>query len=153
MSAHAAEIDDAHGRPGENDAHGHHDPNLQHHFHTKEQQLDASKLGMWLFLSTEIILFGVLFVGFGLCQARWPEEFKEAHNHLDKRLGAFNTIVLLISSFTMVMAVWSASKSKQKQVVIYLVLTILCALAFLGVKYFEYEHKIHDGLLPGQFFT
>ena len=48
----------------------HHDPNLQHHFHTKEQQLDASKLGMWLFLATEILLFGVLFVGFGLKLAR-----------------------------------------------------------------------------------
>lgn len=144
MSAHAANVDDAHA---------HHDPNLQHHFHTKEQQFDASKLGMWLFLATEILLFGVLFVGFGLSQSKWPEEFKAAHHHLDKRLGAFNTIVLLVSSFTMVMAVWSASKSRKKQVVTYLIITILCALAFLGVKYFEYEHKIHDGLLPGQYFT
>ena len=130
-----------------------HDTNLQHHFHTKEQQLDVSKLGMWLFLATEILLFGVLFVGFGLSQARWPEEFKLAHHHLQRELGAFNTIVLLVSSFTMVMAVYSASKNRQKQLVIYLIITILCALAFLGVKYFEYSHKIADGLLPGKYFT
>jgi cytochrome c oxidase subunit III len=135
------------------DAHEHHDPNLQHHFHTKQQQLDASKLGMWMFLATEILLFGVLFVGFGLSQNKWPEEFKQAHHHLDRVLGAFNTVVLLVSSFTMVMAVYSASKNKQKQLVIYLVITILCALAFLGVKYFEYSHKFHEGLLPGQYFT
>lgn len=108
---------------------------------------------MWLFLATEILLFGVLFVGFGLSQSRWPEEFKQAHHHLQRELGAFNTVVLLVSSFTMVMAVYSASKNKQKQLVTYLIITILCALAFLGVKYFEYSHKIHDGLLPGQYFT
>jgi cytochrome c oxidase subunit 3 len=133
--------------------HAHHDPNLQHHFATKEQQLDASKTGMWLFLATEILLFGVLFVGFGLAQSKWPEEFKQAHHHLDRVLGAFNTVVLLVSSFTMVMGVNAASRGKQKQLVTYLIITILCALAFLGVKYFEYEHKFHDGLLPGKFYT
>ena len=144
MSSHAAA--DVHSHAG-------HDPNLQHHFHTREQQFDASKLGMWLFLATEILLFGVLFVGFGLSQSRWPEEFKQAHHHLQKELGAFNTVVLLVSSFTMVMAVFSASKNRQKQLVVYLIITILCALAFLGVKYFEYSHKIHDGLLPGKYFS
>lgn len=118
-----------------------------------QQQFDASKLGMWLFLATEILLFGVLFVGFGLSQARWPEEFKQAHHHLDRVLGAFNTVVLLVSSFTMVMAVHSAANSKRKATINYLVVTILCAVAFLVVKYFEYSHKIHEGLLPGQYFT
>lgn len=133
-------------------AHGHDDPTLQHHFSTKEQQFDAAKIGMWLFLTTEILLFGGLFVGFGLMQGKFPEAFVAAHHHLDRTLGAFNTVVLLLSSFTMVMAVWSASKSRRKHLIIYLLLTLLCAGIFMGVKYVEYSHKIHDGLLPGKFF-
>ena len=69
-----------------------------------EQQFDTTKLGMWLFLATEILLFGGLFVGFGLMQQRYPREFVEAHEHLMRWQGALNTVVLLISSFTMVMA-------------------------------------------------
>jgi cytochrome c oxidase subunit 3 len=134
------------------DHHTHADPTLQHHFSTKEQQLDASKIGMWLFLTTEILLFGGLFVGFGIMQGKFPEAFVAAHHHLDRSLGALNTVVLLISSFTMVMAVWAASKSKQKQLIAYLLITLLCAGIFMGVKYLEYEHKFHDGLLPGKFF-
>ncbi len=134
------------------DHHGHDDPTLQHHFSTKEQQLDASKIGMWLFLTTEVLMFGGLFVGFGLMQAKFPEAFLHAHHHLDRSLGALNTIVLLISSFTMVMAVWAAQNSKKKQLVTFLILTIACAAIFLGVKYIEYSHKFHEGLLPGRFY-
>lgn len=134
------------------DGHGH-DPTLQHHFATKEQQFDASKLGMWLWLATEILMFGGLFVGFGIMQGRFPEAFVEAHHHLQKELGFLNTVVLLISSFTMVMAVLKARTNKQAQLVTYLAITILCACIFLGVKYFEYSHKIHDGLLPGHFYS
>ena len=133
--------------------HTHHDPTLQHHFSTKEQQFDTSKIGMWLFLTTEILMFGGLFVGFGLMQGKFPEAFLQAHHHLDKSLGALNTIVLLVSSFTMVMAVWAASKSKQKQLITYLLITLLCAGIFLVVKYFEYSHKFHEGLLPGKFYS
>ncbi len=129
-----------------------HDEYLQHHFSTKEQQFDASKIGMWLFLATEILLFGGLFVGFGMMQSKFPDAFLHAHHHLDRGLGALNTVVLLISSFTMAMAVWSAQKSKQKQLIAYLVLTLICAGIFLGVKYIEYSHKFHEGLLPGRFY-
>ena len=73
-----------------------HDPHHQHHFTTMEQQFDTSKIGMWLFLATEILLFGGLFVGFGMMQARYPQEFVEAHEHLQRWLGALNTVVLLI---------------------------------------------------------
>ena len=144
MSTPAATI--AHGH------HGHDDPTLQHHFSTKEQQFDTAKIGMWLFLATEILMFGGLFVGFGLMQGKFPEAFLQAHHHLDKSLGALNTIVLLVSSFTMVMAVWAASKSKQKQLITYLFITLVCAGIFLVVKYFEYSHKFHEGLLPGRFY-
>lgn len=130
-----------------------HDPNLHHHFAEMDQQFDTSKLGMWLFLATEILMFGGLFAGFTLMQSRFPDAFLLAHEHLQKPLGALNTVVLLVSSYTMVMAVHKAKTDKQKALVIYLAITILCALTFLVVKYFEYSHKYHDGLLPGRFFS
>jgi cytochrome c oxidase subunit 3 len=141
-----------HGSPDE--GHGHpEDPHHQHHFATMEQQADTTKIGMWLFLATEVLLFGGLFVGFGLMQSRYPQEFVEAHEHLQRPLGALNTIVLLISSWTMVMAVLSAQTNQRKKQVVYLCLTILCACIFLTVKYFEYSHKFEEGLLPGQFYS
>jgi cytochrome c oxidase subunit 3 len=139
------------------DLHSHgghaHDPHQQHHFATMEQQFDTSKIGMWLFLVTEVLLFGGLFVGFGLMQSRYPREFVEAHHHLQRGYGAFNTIVLLVSSWTMVLAVNAARNSQTAKTVRFLAFTIVCALMFLGVKYFEYSHKIHDGLLPGMFYS
>jgi len=147
MSSHAITADhEAHG-------HGHHDPNLQHHFAELGQQFECSKIGMWLFLATEVLLFGGLFVGYGLMQGQHPEAFKSAHHHLDWRMGALNTIVLLVSSFTMVMAVWSAQTNNQKALIRNLILTIACACTFMVVKYFEYSHKYHEGLLPGAFYS
>lgn len=130
-----------------------HEPHLQHHFADSGQQADTSKLGMWLFLATEILLFGGLFVGFGISQIKYPDAFLAAHEHLQKPLGFFNTVVLLVSSWTMVMGVWSARNNKQKALQIFLLLTIACACIFLGVKYFEYAHKFEEGLLPGRFYT
>ncbi len=130
-----------------------HDPALQHHFHTKEQQFDTSKIGMWLFLTTEILLFGGLFVGFALMQQKYPDAFLAAHHHLDRTLGALNTVVLLVSSFTMVMAVWAAQTNRKKLLIALLIATMACAFIFLGVKYFEYSHKFHEGLLPGKFYS
>src|SRR5271167_3784051 len=104
------------------DPHSHgDDPHQQHHFATMVQQADTTKLGMWLFLATEVLLFGGLFVGFGLMQSRYPQEFLEAHEHLQRPLGALNTVVLLLSSFTMVMGVLSAQRSDKKKLVMYLV--------------------------------
>lgn len=130
-----------------------HEQGLQHHFSTMDQQVDASKIGMWLFLVTEILLFGGLFVGFGIMQGKFPEAFYQAHHHLDRSLGALNTVVLLVSSFTMVMGVYSAQKARRKALIGYLILTLICAAIFLCVKYFEYSHKFHEGLLPGKFYS
>jgi cytochrome c oxidase subunit 3 len=140
--------------PHDQGGHGEHpeDPHHQHHFTTMEQQFDTSKIGMWLFLATEVLLFGGLFVGFGLMQSRYPQEFLEAHEHLQRPLGALNTVVLLISSFTMVMGVLSAQRSDKKKLVMYLILTIICACIFLGVKYFEYSHKFEEHLLPPRWY-
>src|SRR3984885_5828564 len=124
---------DPHGHG--DDGHGHDDPHHQHHFTTMEQQFDTSKLGMWLSLATEILLFGGLFVGFGLMQHLYPREFIEAHEHLKQDVfgkpfplyGAINTIVLLVSSWTMVMGVNAAQTNQPKKSTRYLVMTMLLA--------------------------
>jgi cytochrome c oxidase subunit 3 len=118
-----------------------------------EQQFDTAKIGIWTFLATEVLMFGGLFVGFGISQGKYPQEFVDAHKHLDWTLGALNTIVLLISSWTMVMAVDAAKTNQRSKLKMYLLFTIVCAFIFLGVKYFEYEHKFAEGLLPGMFYT
>jgi len=126
---------------------------LQHHFTTAEQQADAGKIGMWLFLVTEVLLFGGLFVGFAIMQSLHREAFVAAHHQLDRVLGFINTVVLLTSSYTMVMAVHSARTDRRKRVVVYLLLTLICAGVFLGIKYVEYSHKFHEGLLPGRYYS
>ena len=144
--------------------HGHEgqDPHFQHHFTTMEQQFDTSKIGMWLFLATEILLFGGLFVGFGLMQSRYPREFIEAHEHLKQDLfgrpfplyGAINTIVLLVSSWTMVMGVNAAQTDQKKKTVRYLVLTILLAcvfLAFVGAGAWSLDHWLATRRGNGRF--
>src|ERR1035437_6765799 len=135
------------------DAEHEHTQFLQHHFNDMGQQLDATKIGMWLFLVTEVLLFGGLFVGYGIMHAKHHEAFMAAHHQLNRTMGAINTIVLLVSSFTMVMGVWAAQTSRKKLLILFLVLTLLCAATFLGVKFFEYQHKFEAGLLPGTFYT
>lgn len=136
--------------------HGHahdHPKFLQHHFHSAKQQFEASKLGMWLFLVTEILLFSGLFLAYFMLQARHPEAFISAHHHLDRTMGLVNTVVLLISSFTMVMAVQSAALSRTRATLAYLYVTLGLGGTFMVIKYFEYMHKIHDGLLPGNLYS
>ena len=130
-----------------------HEPFLQHHFTTADQQFEAGKIGMWLFLVTEVLLFGGLFVSYGLMQSKHSLAFYEAHHHLDRILGFVNTVVLLLSSFTMVMAVHSAQTDRRKRLIAFLVLTLVFAGVFLGIKYIEYSHKFHEGLLPGKFYS
>ncbi len=134
--------------------HGHHaHPSfLQHHFDTPAQQYDAAKLGMWVFIATEILMFGGLFVAYLIYHALEPALFKLAHHALDKKLGALNTVVLLFSSLTAALAVRGAQRGKRNETSMWLVITIACAAIFLVVKYFEYSHKIHLGLLPGRCF-
>jgi cytochrome c oxidase subunit 3 len=149
MSSSTADLQ-SHGHGG----HGEHpsDPHYQHHFVTMEQQFDTAKIGMWLFLVTEVLLFGGLFVGFGLMQHQYPREFIEAHTYLQRPLGALNTVVLLFSSWTMVMAVNAAQTSQKAKLLRYLLMTIICAFIFLTVKYFEYSHKFAEGLYPAMFY-
>lgn len=149
----AASAHDAPEGAHAHDDHGHHGPKwLAHHFDTPAQQFDAAKLGMWAFLAQELLFFSGLFVAYGVYRSWYPEMFKLASHQLNKEMGAFNTVVLLFSSFTAAMAVRSAQLGKQKATGNFILVTIACALGFLVVKYFEYSHKFHSGLLPGRYF-
>src|SRR6185437_1598645 len=108
-------------------AHGHdnHDPHLAHHFDTPEQQMASGKLGMWVFLATEILMFGGLFCAYSVYRHNHPEVFEYAHQWLNKTLGAINTIVLITSSLTMAWGVRLAQLGKQRGLITCLVLTIL----------------------------
>jgi cytochrome c oxidase subunit 3 len=129
--------------------HPHH-PKLQHHFDTMEQQLEASTLGMWVFLVTEIMFFGGLFMAYLLYRWANPTAFQDASAHLDKLWGAVNTVVLIVSSLTMAMAVRAAQTSaRPKTQVAWLVATMVFGAAFLGVKYVEYKQKFDHHLVPG----
>jgi cytochrome c oxidase subunit 3 len=129
------------------------DFHVAHHFDSADTQFDAGKMGLWLFLVTEVLLFGGLFCAFAIFRSWYYPAFVAAHHHLDKVMGGTNTIVLITSSLTMALAVRAAQTNKKKQTVGLLVVTLLCAAAFLVIKYFEYSHKFHDGLLPGKYFT
>ncbi|MCB0338069.1 MAG: cytochrome c oxidase subunit 3 family protein [Bdellovibrionales bacterium] len=109
----------------------------------------SAKLGMWLFLATEILLFGGLFAAFALFRWKYLAEFHHASLELNRVLGAVNTVVLIVSSFSAALAVDSAQKGRNKKVCTYIYITLACALAFLVIKGFEYSAKIHHGLFPG----
>jgi cytochrome c oxidase subunit 3 len=128
--------------------HGH--PALQHHFENMEQQREAGTLGMWVFLVTEIMFFGGMFFAYTLYRSLYPQEFASASNHLSLPLGAINTGVLILSSFTMAMAVYNAQTGRRRGQVVCLVLTILLGLTFLAIKAVEYYDKYRDHLIPGR---
>lgn len=134
-------------------AHGEHEhgefPFLAHHFDTPQHQFDSGKLGVWLFLVTEILFFSGLFCAYAVYRALHPEIFEYAHYYLDTTLGAINTCVLILSSVTAAWAVRNAQLRQTNALIINIVITILCGFGFMGIKYVEYSHKIHDGLLPG----
>jgi cytochrome c oxidase subunit 3 len=133
--------------------HDHDHPDfLGHHWDTPVQQFEAGKLGMWLFLATEILLFGGLFCAYAVWRSNHPEIFKYGSQFLDTFWGATNTAVLLVSSLTMAMAVTFAARGRMKAVVICLVLTLAGAAGFMAIKYVEYSHKFHEGFYPGMSF-
>ena len=123
---------------------------LQHHFENMEQQREASTLGMWVFLVTEIMFFGGMFLAYTLYRSKFPAAFASASNHLDLKLGAINTIVLILSSFTMALAVYCTQIDKRRGQVISLILTLILGLTFLGIKAVEYHEKYVDHLFPGR---
>jgi len=130
----------------------HDDPALAHHFDDFAQQAAAAKLGMWLFLATEILFFGGLFVAYAVVRFLYPEMFLEAHAMLSVPLGTFNTAVLITSSLTMALAVRAAQLGDERTSARFLQFTMALAAVFLVVKGFEYAPKLEEGLLPGRFY-
>jgi cytochrome c oxidase subunit 3 len=126
-----------------------HHPALAHHFDNLEQQREAGSLGMWVFLVTEIMFFGGLFMAYTLYRSAYPAAFAVASNHLDLTMGAINTVVLICSSLSMAMAVYFAQTGDRRLQVICLVLTIILGATFLGIKAVEYHQKYVDNLIPG----
>ncbi len=147
--------DHAHAAHG-HDAHGHGDhakyPFLQHHFDSPAHQFDSAKLGMWLFLATEVLFFGGLFVAYAVLRTRFPEVFSYASHYLNTLMGGINTCVLILSSLTMAMAVRFAQTNRKNAMLLCLVLTFAGACGFMVIKYFEYSHKIHEHLVWGKTF-
>jgi cytochrome c oxidase subunit 3 len=127
--------------------------NLAHHFVDSEQQFDASKMGMWIFLVTEILFFGGLFAAYIIYRAWYPELYIMASSQLNTTMGAINTGVLILSSLTMALSIWSAQNNDRKKTTIFLAVTIICAIIFMIIKYFEYTHKFHLGIFPGAYYT
>ncbi|HZN94182.1 MAG TPA: cytochrome c oxidase subunit 3 family protein [Myxococcales bacterium] len=125
---------------------------LAHHFRAIETQRHAERLGMWLFLATEVLLFAGLFCGYTLYRYLYPETFKLASAHLDVFLGTVNTVVLISSSLTVALAHHFAHRDRSRMAGVLLFVSVLAGLAFLGVKAVEYTHKFEEGLLPGRYF-
>ena len=136
--------------PAGGNGHAVHDPHLAHHFDTPEQQFSSAKLGMWVFLGTEILMFGGLFCGYAVYRHNHPTVFEYAHHFLDKWLGAVNTLVLITSSLTMAWAVRSSQLGDQKNLRWLLAVTILGGFVFLGIKSVEYRAKWEHVLFIGE---
>ena len=135
-------------------AHEHNNDGLavDHHFENADQQYQSAKLGMWVFLATEILFFGGLFVAYSVYRANHPEVFVFGHHFLDKNLGALNTVILICSSLTAAWAVRAAQLRQIGMLKLMILLTMLCAFGFMGVKAVEYNSKWKHGLLwAGQY--
>jgi cytochrome c oxidase subunit 3 len=113
------------------------------------QQLEASVLGMWVFLVTEVMFFGGLFMAYLLYRTLYPEAWLAGSHELDELLGGINTVVLICSSLTMALAVRAAQVGSRKGQIVNLILTIVFGTIFLVVKYFEYSKKFEHHLVPG----
>lgn len=127
-------------------------PYFQHHFVDSEQQYEASKMGMWAFLVTEVLTFAGLFCAYAIFRVWNPDMFINAHKALDVTMGATNTIVLITSSLTMALAIRNIQMNNNRAAIINLLLTLIFAGTFLVIKYFEYTHKFHCGHLPGIYY-
>ena len=125
---------------------------LREQFETPAQQKEISTLGMWIFLVTEIMFFGGLFLAYAIYRREFADVFALASNTLDAVIGAVNTAVLICSSFTMVLAVRAAQIGSRKALIVFLILTILLGGIFLGVKAYEWNQKFEEHHVPGPAF-
>ena len=136
---------------GNKEDHAHQTVSMQ--YENIEQQNETYIVGMWSFLVTEIMFFGALFLIYSLYRVMYFNTYLEAHQFLSVPLGTLNTLVLLFSSWSMVMAVFNAQKGRRKPVLIFLTITQVCALTFLCIKAVEYSSKFKEGLFPNARFN
>ena len=129
--------------------HGHANSALAHHFDNMEQQREAGTIGMWVFLVQEIMFFGGLFLAYTIYRWQFPAAFAMASNHLNIWMGGINTVVLIVSSLTMALAVYYAQTGVRRAQIICLILTMLLGTTFLVIKGIEYYDKYRDHLIPG----
>ena len=114
--------------------------------HSQHTDYFGAKLGMWLFLLTELLLFGGLFLLYAVYLKRYPHEFSAGGTQLNWMMGAANTVILLTSSLFAAMAVTAMQRNEQRRAMGLLGATILCAICFMGIKYFEWSAKIGHGV-------
>ena len=126
---------------------------VAHHFPNLAQQEHAARLGMWLFLATELLLFGGLFTAYSVYRFLFSETFAEASRHLNLTLGTVNTVVLITSSLTAALGHHFAHQKKGRAAAFVLALTLLMAVGFLVIKGFEWHEDFQEGLLPGRYFS
>ncbi len=125
---------------------------LREQFATPEQQKQTASIGMWVFLITEVMLFGGLFTAFTVYRLSHPQGFDEGSAHMEILLGAINTAVLICSSYTMALAVHSAESGNQKLLVLFLMATMVIGAIFLGIKFTEYYDHFRDHKVPALWF-
>jgi len=131
------------------DAHSHAVPGLAHHFDSLEQQAEATTLGMWVFLVTEVLFFGGLFLVYTVYRHWYPDAFAAASHEMVVWAGTLNTGVLITSSLTMALAVNAAQAGERRLLLLFLVITMLLGCVFLGVKAFEYYTEFTEHHVPG----
>ena len=124
-------------------------PLFAHHFDSVEQQREAATLGMWVFLVTEVMFFGGLFMAYLLYRFLYPDAFAAASHELDVTLGTINTAVLITSSLTMALAVHAAQLGQRRLLLLFLIATMVLGGVFLGIKSVEYYHKFAEHHIPG----
>lgn len=129
-----------------------HSPVLKHHFDNLEQQHSAERLGMWMFLATEVLFFSGLFVAYTVYRYWFPTEFQFASSHLILWIAVVNTALLITSSLTMTLAIRAAQLGDQKSLILYLWITALLGTGFLAFKAYEYFTDYHERLVPGAIF-
>jgi cytochrome c oxidase subunit 3 len=129
-----------------------HHPFLQHHFDDLGQQQEASTLGMWVFLVTEVLFFGPIFFAFTLYRNKYLQAFTIASHHQNWKLGTTNTAVLILSSLTVVMGVYFAQTNRRRALCLSIIATLGLGLVFLGIKAIEYHEHYVEGFFPGSHF-
>jgi cytochrome c oxidase subunit 3 len=120
-----------------------------HHFANQAEQKESAGLGMWVFLASEVMFFGGLFAAYAVYRSLYGAAFAQASHHLDPWLGGTNTVVLICSSLTMALAVHAAAHGRKRQLIGFLVATIVLGSIFLGIKAVEYHDKFVHHLVPG----